>query len=240
MLSENRTLRVSICDDEKIFCAEFEELLHHTAGRLNLKIQVDVWFSGETIQEYLTKGNHIDIIFLDIEMMRLSGIDLGNYVRETMRDYKTQIVYVSSNTNYAMKLFRSHPYDFLVKPIREEELYQVMEGLSVILSAQNRIFEYRNGRDSYQIQYDDILYFRSDLRKIAIVTMEEEIEFYGKLKTIIEQAPPQFLAIHKSYLVNRDYVEKYALTFVEMKNKQILTISKAFQKSVRDRLCQKR
>lgn len=240
MPNEARTLKIAICDDEKGYCAEFEEMLKDVAHRLNLRVHVDVWFSGETIREYLEKGNHIDILFLDIELMHLSGIDVGNYIRYDMKDNQTQIVYISSKSNYALKLFKTHPYDFLIKPISTKDLYEVMEGLTKILYTQNRLFEYHNGREKHQIKYDDILYFRSELHKVIIVTAEKEIVFYGKLKEVIEQAPPQFLSIHKSYLINRDYVEKYTFGFVEMKNSEILTISKAFQKKVRDKLSKKR
>lgn len=238
--NETRTLKIAICDDEKGYCAEFEEMLKDVANRLNLRIHIDVWFSGETIQEYLEKGNRIDILFLDIELIRLSGIDVGNYIRHDMKDNQTQIVYISSKSNYALKLFKTHPYDFLIKPIGIKDLYEVMEGLSKILFTQNRLFEYHSGREQCQIKYDDIIYFRSELHKVVIVTAEKEIAFYGKLKEVIEQAPPQFLSIHKSYLINRDYVEKYTFSFVEMKNSEILTISKAFQKKVRDKLSRKR
>lgn len=240
MLNELRELHVAICDDDKRYCSELEELLKKVANQLNIRIYIDVWFSGEALQEYLKKGNPIDIIFLDIELMRLSGIDVGTYIRRDMKDNKTQIIYISSKSSYAIQLFKTQPFDFLIKPIHEEDLYGIMERLAEILLTQNRLFEYQNGRVWYQIPYEDILYFRSELHKVVIVTQDKEIEFYGKLSAVIEQVPPQFVSIHKSYLINREYVETYIHTAVKMKNNTVLAISKAFQKQVRDKLGRRR
>lgn len=236
VLFENRVLRLAICDDEKALCGDIESKLERVANQLNIQVQTDVWFAGEGIRDYLAKENHIDVIFLDIELMKLTGIDVGNYIRNVKEDIKTQIVYISSKTSYALKLFKTQPFDFLIKPITEEQLYDVMKRLLKVLKTQNYVFEYQNGKEIFHIDYDDIVYFKSDLHKVVIVTMHEEMEFYGKLQDIIAYAPPQFLAIHKSYLINQNYVEKYTYGFVEMKNNNVLNISKSFQKEVREKL----
>lgn len=240
MVVKDRILSIAICDDEKALCAELEDMLEHVAQQLNLRIEISIWFSGEMILDYIKKGNHIDIIFLDIELLKLSGIELGNYIRNDMNNANIQIVYISSKTNYALKLFKTHPYDFLIKPINESDFYRVMEGLIKILETQNYLFEYQNGREIFRLEYDDILYFKSNLHKVVIVTRDKDIDFYGKLKEVIEHVPPQFLSIHKSYLINMNYVTKYTFDFVEMKNNDILTISKAYQKEVREKLSYRR
>lgn len=233
-MEKNRCLKLAICDDEKALCTQLEENLQKIARQLNVPVQVEVWYSGEGLREDLAKGNKVDAVFLDIELMKLSGIQVGTYIRDVMEDMNTQIIYISWKTNYAMQLFQTQPFDFLVKPITYDRLYQVMKKLVRLLEHQNHLFCYKNGREICQVPYDDILYFRSDLHKVTIVKMHETIEFYGKLREIAEQAPPQFISIHKSYLVNRNYVEKYTFSNVFMKNKEILNISKAYQKSVRE------
>lgn len=189
------------------------------------------------MQDYLNKGNRIDLLFLDIEMMSLSGIELGYYIRKELNNINIQIVYISLKTSYAMKLFKTQPYDFLVKPIYESDLLQVIEGILKVIETKNQIFSYQNGREIYSIEYDDILYFKSDRHKVLAVTKDKNIVFYGKLNDVAGKVPPQFLLIHKSYLINRSYVIKYSFEFIEMKNHDRLSISKAYQKEVRDKLC---
>ena len=64
-------------------------------------------------------------MILDIELARLSGIDVGKFLREENRNFHTQIIYVSSKETYAMKLFSVQPLDFLVKPVKKEELFKL-------------------------------------------------------------------------------------------------------------------
>lgn len=58
-----------------------------------------------------------------------------------------------------MKLFRIHPFDFLVKPIREEELFRVIGELRELLKERKKIFEYTDTKGIHKISYDKILYF---------------------------------------------------------------------------------
>lgn len=237
MIFKNKFLNIAVCDDDKILCSELETMLNQIADQLNIHVEISVWFSGETLQDYLNKGNRVDLVFLDIELMRLSGIDLGHYIRKELNNINIQIVYISSKTSYVIKLFKTQPYDFLIKPIKESDLIQVLKGILKVTETKNQIFNYQNGREIYSIEYDDILYFKSDRHKVLAVTKDKEIVFYGKLNDVVGKVPPQFLLIHKSYLINRDYVIRYTFEFIEMKNHDMLPISKAYQKEVRDKLC---
>lgn len=236
MTADKRVMRVAVCDDERALCSDFEIWLKAIAYRMNMRIEVDIWFSGEGLRDYLSKGNHIDVIFLDIELERMSGIDIGYYIRDRMGDIRTQIIYISSKTNYALQLFKTQPFDFMVKPITQEQLEDVIKRVRKVLQSQNDMFEYQNGREQYWILYDDIVYFKSDLHKIIIVMKDGEREYYGKLKDVIGSMPPQFLVIHKSYIINRNYVNKYKFDRVEMRNGAVLSISKAYQKEIREKL----
>lgn len=80
MIFKNKFLNIAVCDDDKILCSELETMLNQIADQLNIHVEISVWFSGETLQDYLNKGNRVDLVFLDIELMRLSGIDLGHYI----------------------------------------------------------------------------------------------------------------------------------------------------------------
>ena len=237
MVFKNKFLNIAVCDDDKILCSEIETMLNQIAEQLNIHVDISVWFSEETLQDYLNKGNRVDVLFLDIELMRLSGIDLGYYIRKALNNINIQIVYISFKTSYAMKLFKTQPYDFLVKPIHESDLMQVIQGILKVAETKNQIFNYQNGREIYSIEYDAILYFKSDRHKVLTVTKDKNIVFYGKLNDVANEAPPPFLLIHKSYLINRDYVIRYTFEFIEMKNHDLLPISKAYQKEVRDKLC---
>ena len=62
--------------------------------------------------DYLDKDGHIDILFLDIELFQLSGVEVGDYIRNRLGDRKMQIIYVSGKPSYALQLFKNQPMDF--------------------------------------------------------------------------------------------------------------------------------
>lgn len=228
--------KIGICDDDKVLCAALEEQIYALEAELAVKFEIEVWYSGESIQRDLEKGMELDLIFLDIELAQKSGIEVGSFIRKEMEDIKTHIVYISSRESYAMKLFKIQPLDFLVKPITTEELKEVIERSIRQNRAEQFFFEYQKNGSLYRIAAGDIIYFMSMDKKIVIVKQDGTEEFYGKLKHITEQLPADFMMIHQSYIINQNYVSEYSYENVTMTNGAALNISKPYRKEVRSRI----
>lgn len=227
---------IGICDDGKNICLELEKMILSYAERNGLELETEIWHTGEALCEYLREGNALDVLFLDIELFRLSGIEVGSFIRNRLEDRRLQIVYISGKVSYARSLFKTQPLDFLVKPIRQEQVGEVLDLAVKILGKNETKFEYQNGRDYCYLPYGEIVYFISEGRKIRIVTVNGTREFYGKLKELEQRLPADFLKIHQSYLVHMDFVARYAYEEVELMDGTILTISKKYRKQVRERL----
>lgn len=228
--------RIGICDDDKILCSALEEQIYALEEELKEKFEVEVWYSGETIQSDLEKGIQFDLIFLDIELAQKNGIEVGGFIRNEMEDLKTHIVYISSKQSYAMRLFRIQPLDFLIKPLKKEQVKEVL-GRSI---CQNKVapsyFEFQKGGSVCRIPTEELLYFMSMNKKIIIKFKNGTEEFYGKLKDVIEQLPSTFMMIHQSYIINQQYVYEYSYENVKMIDGAILSISKPYRKEVRSRI----
>ena len=80
------------------------------------------------------------------------------------------------------------------------------------------------------------MYFESRAKKIKIVTPHDVYEMYGKLKDIMKGLTDDFIMIHQSYVINKEYVLRYTYEMVELVNGTILTISKINRKQVRERI----
>ena len=61
--------RIGICDDDKELCSGLEEQIYHIAKELSVKVDIEVWYSGESIMNDLKNGIQLDLIFLDIELV---------------------------------------------------------------------------------------------------------------------------------------------------------------------------
>lgn len=195
-----------------------------------------IWYTGEALCQYLEQGGHLDILFLDIELFEVTGIEVGDFIRNKMEDRGMQIVYISGKSSYAQKLFKTQPLDFLVKPITQQQIEDALE-LGVKLLEKNRQkFEFQNGKDYYYISYGEIIYFESEGRKIKIVAVGAEKAFYGGIRDLEKKLPREFFTIHQSYVINKAHVVRYTYEMVEMDNGTMLSISKAYRKQVRERL----
>uniref|UniRef100_UPI004056E5F5 LytR/AlgR family response regulator transcription factor n=1 Tax=Acetatifactor sp. TaxID=1872090 RepID=UPI004056E5F5 len=228
--------RIGICDDGKNICTFIENMLFQYAGEKGIQIDTEVWYTGESLRDYLAQGNHLDILYLDIELFRMTGIDVGDYIRNHLDNLGMQIVYISGKVSYAQQLFKTQPIDFLIKPITQKEIDDTMERAINIIKRKNERFEFQQGKDYYYISMGDIVYFSSEGRKIKVVTIRATYEFYGKLKEVIKRLSEDFVVIHQSYVVNKEHIFRYTYETVELMNGTILTISQAKRKLVRMRV----
>lgn len=227
---------VGICDDGKNICSSLEEMVLLYAEKNKLKMNTQVWYTGEELCRYLEQGGHLDILFLDIELFELTGIEVGDFIRNKIEDRGMQIVYISGESSYAQKLFKTQPMDFLVKPITMQQIEDALELALKLLEKKAEWFEFQSGRDYYYISYDEIIYFESVGRKIKIVAVGAEKEFYGTIRELEKKLPKEFFTIHQSYIINKAHVVRYTYEIVEMDNSAMLSISKAYRKKVRERL----
>ena len=227
---------IGICDDGKNTCAALEEMALSYAQQKKIDMDTKVWYTGEELCQYLEQGGHLDILFLDIELFEVTGIEVGDFIRNKMEDRGMQIVYISGKSSYAQKLFKTQPLDFLVKPITRQQIEDALELGVKLLEKNAQKFEFQNGKDYYYISYGEILYFESEGRKIKIVAVGAEKEFYGGIRDLEKKLPREFFTIHQSYVINKAHVVRYTYEMVEMDNGTMLSISKAYRKQVRERL----
>lgn len=227
---------IGICDDGKNTCAVLEEMVQLYAQKNKIKMDTKVWYTGEELCQYIEQGGHLDILFLDIELFEVTGIEVGDFIRNKMEDRGMQIVYISGKSSYAQKLFKTQPLDFLVKPITRQQIEDALELGVKLLEKNAQKFEFQNGKDHYYISYGEIIYFESEGRKIKVVTLGAEKEFYGGIRDLEKKLPREFFTIHQSYVINKTHVIRYTYEMVEMDNGTMLSISKAYRKQVRERL----
>lgn len=228
--------KIAICDDEVSTCSELESMLAEYAASTSIQIETEIWYTGEGLCRFMKDGYRCDFLLLDIELVKLSGLDVGYFIRNELHDQKTFIIYVSSKQNYAMSLFKVQPLDFLIKPVRTAELAEVLGRGIRILDRGKTFFEFKMGGSYYKLPFEDILYFSSMLKKVIIITANRVYEFYGKLRDILPGLADCFLQIHQSYLVNQNHVIEFTYDSVKMSNGDILSVSKVNRTQVRKRI----
>lgn len=236
---EDNLIRIAIVDDDCFLCSNIEKVLlaYHQVSTYDFEIEV--FQSGEDILRYLEEYQDFDLIFLDIEMTGCNGVEVGKVIRNHYHNNFTQIVYITACDGYERQLFQNRPMDFLEKPLTNHAIVATVEKYIHLYADMDQLFSFTCHRQQMKVPYKEILYFKSDDKKIEICTVEERYHFYGKLNSIISRLPFDFMVIHKSYIVNRLYIEKYSYQSVTMVNKDELPISQSYRKDVRKLLSSK-
>lgn len=233
-------INIAICDDETGTCAEIENMILDYAKSHGLHMETEVFYSGESLYSCLKNGIRFDIIFLDIQLFELDGVQVGRQIREQLGDENISIVYISSKESYAMSLFQVRPLDFLIKPITSEKAAAVLDKFIQIHEANKQEFYFKTGKSICKCYLSDICYFACSGKKIEIHSTRETKEFYGSMKEVWRPTEGKgFWMIHKSYVVNAAYVSVYHYDSLQMTDGTILPISQKYRKDMRENLLEK-
>ncbi len=227
--------KVAICDDNKMLCSQIEKEIDEFFSTETINYETEIFFTGEDLIASLMEKEKYDLVFLDIELDQLNGVAVGRFIREMLGDDITQIAFISAKTSYALELFQIRPIHFLVKPITRAQISKILEKTLELQGRQTKFFCYKNERIDKRIPLKDILYFSSEGKKIYIHTKEEKTHFYGKLCDLV-LPKTDFICIHKSYIVNQNYITQFKFDRVLLSNTEELPISRFYRKEVRKQL----
>lgn len=146
-----------IYDDDIEFSLLFEKLLYRYAEENDKEIDVEIFQGGENAALQIAQ-NEYDILFLDIDLGDVKGFEIGKQIRDELKNNKIQIVYISGDTSYAMELFNTRPFDFVVKPVEKKKLFKMLDTYFSIFSGKNKYLHYRWLKQDHIIKQDNILF----------------------------------------------------------------------------------
>lgn len=190
-----------------------------------------------------------DVVFLDIEMPKMNGLEVAKHLKELKKS--PLIVFATAYPNFAVDAFRQEAVDYLLKPYEEDQLENTIQRLQKLLHGEKDIttptssskLAVEQNNEIYFLDPYDILYISREDRISRIYTKESNFESKLALKDLEERlASFPFFRIHKSYLVNLNYVSKLIPWFngaymLELTNsKEKLSVSRNYVKSLRNKL----
>ncbi len=190
-------MNIAICDDEENIRIYIRKLIQ----KQETFCKITEFSSGKELLEFQdeTNAEEIDILFLDISMGDEDGMTVAKQLRSQMESNFEQVfAQTIREYQYLMAKKKEKPKEVLV----------------------------RNGNRTRSVSADDIYYIESSNRKVTLYLRHEKIEYYDKISSLESELKPDFFRIHKGYLVNIKYVERYDRAEVKMRNGDSLLISK--------------
>lgn len=216
-------LYIAICDDEKYMLESLKNLVNDFFARSNTNIKIILFISGEELLQY---ENRIDILFLDIQMKNMNGMETAKRLRQS--DFKGYLIFVTILKELVFQAFEVQAFDYLLKPIQEDHFEKTMYRLlECMQNAKDKNLLIRIGYESRLIPIDDIVFCEVIDRKIYLHLLSSEvIDYYEKIENLEKRLNNSFYKCHRSFLINLKYVKSYKNGMVVMKDGKEIPVSR--------------
>ncbi|WP_404357841.1 LytTR family DNA-binding domain-containing protein [Cytobacillus firmus] len=239
-----KTIRALIADDERYSRDELKHLLEEFPA-------IQVIGEAESGETAVMKAIQLqpDVVFLDVEMPKMNGMEAAKSLHELKK--VPLIIFATAYPQFAAEAFRYEATDYLLKPYDEEQLAQTIRRVEKLIGAKKendigksagKLAVEEDGEILY-LEPREILYIGRDEKVSRIITRTGEHETKTPLKDLESRLFPfSFFRIHKSYLVNLEYVTRLTPWFngayqLEMEGREeLLSVSRNYVKALRVRL----
>lgn len=144
-------LKIAICDDNNCICLQVEKIILDYETVCMKKIDITTFSTGESLIDFIRNEHSFDLIFLDIELGSITGMEIGATIRDELDDYISKIVFITSKNGYESSLFDIQPLNFIRKPIEDKKIYKCIDLTLKLLGKENKVFEYKKDYDIIKI-----------------------------------------------------------------------------------------
>lgn len=198
--------KIAICDDEIIFAEKMAKIIGDYMQEKQIPYETEIYSSGKEFVKLGIEMMKYRVVFLDINMEEIDGLETAKAIRKYSDD--TFIVFVTAFINYALEGYKLDATRYLLK---DKEMFEesIYECLDTILDKMNfavvkKEIQFNEGKR--EISLNSLLYIESNLHKLQFHVMEDSMHVYTVYDTLNhieeEYSRYRFLRIHQSYLVN--------------------------------------
>ena len=214
-------IRIAIVDDEKFIREHVKNLIEEK----QVECLIDSYSAGEAL---LQADKCYDIVFLDIQMDGMNGIDTARILRQ--KTEHTVLVFITGVKEYVFDAFDVAAFHYLIKPIDEQKFADVFKRAVLEVGkkkqqANGQLFvktRYRN----ITLEQNDVLYIESRGKKVEIHTKTDVIDAYAGIGELEKQLKQNFYRCHRGYLVNLAFITEYSNDSITLNNSESIILAK--------------
>lgn len=219
----------AIVEDEPEILSHLKNTLANSFSERHINVAFDIFSSGLGFLSMFEEHYHYDMIFLDIEMPEIDGIEICRRIRKIAPE--SLVIFISNKDELVFQTFEVQPFRFIRKRHYHQQLPLLMDALILRLESQKKqviqITEPISG-DIYSFEIQQICYVEAQRKNCCIVTNTGTSVLRCKFMDIESQLLPyHFIKVHRSYLVNYRYIHYIGRTSLKLSNQMEIPISKS-------------
>ena len=203
-------INIAVCDDEEYYRLKIKQILIQYLEQCNIEYRIDSFSAAEELYEQFISQTKYNIVFLDINMKEMNGIEVAYKLRSYNCD--VFIAFVTGYINYALEGYKVDAIRYILKDNLDISINECMDTIIRRMKILLNKMEFNFIEGKRQIYIDKILYIESHKHKLIFRVQEtdlKEYEMYEKLDNIeLKVNEYGLLRIHKSYLVNMKYIKR--------------------------------
>ncbi|MBI9052679.1 MAG: response regulator transcription factor [Bacteroidales bacterium] len=188
----------------------------------------------------ILNNEKIDLLFLDINMPGISGIEFLKSLKNPPK-----VIFTTAYRNFAIEAFELDAIDYLVKPISFERflksinkflsISQIIKDKKEMDTIEKDFIILKSEKKNYKIKFDELLFIESLDNYIKVHMNDSSIICYESLSGIEKELPSNFIRIHRSYIINLDKINVFTSSYIEIGDKRF-TIGRNYKEEVLKRL----
>lgn len=223
-------LRIALCDDNANFLQEISDMI--VKWKENVPHAVCESFDNADALLNTHKIAPFDIIFLDILMPMQNGMETAREIRK--HDKKTQIIFLTASSEYAVESYTVKANNYLLKPVSETALFTCLNDALLEISLKPQTITIKGLHSMQKIVLDEIMYVEAQNKHIlftltngSTIETTEPLHTYQNMLTLNDG----FFKCHRSYIVNINHIDTYTLKEIKMHSGYCIPISRNCQKT---------
>lgn len=232
-------MKIVVCDDSIEDLAEIEGLLtKYKEINPNIRIDVEQFSDAVKLYQRIQENKLADIYILDMIMSEKTGIDIGTLIRSSSKE--SIIVYITSSDDFAMEAYGVRAVRYLLKPVGEEQFFEAIDyALSLTKLEKEITYSVKTKNGPIAVPYSKIEYIENYSRTLNICLANGESiksifirkSFDEEIKEIAQDK--RFIQVHKSFLINMNYVNKLTQSSILLESGKSIPVSKKRAADVR-------
>lgn len=228
-------MKIAICEDQAVQVNLLNNKIKKWANDYDIEATINNFTTAESFLFEWEDYDKYDIIFLDIKLGKISGVELSNIIRE--KNKNVDIVFVTGFFKYALHGYKVGALQYLMKPIKISDLYFCLNKTQERISNKNDKYMMilETPKKYIKLNCNEIHYCIMFSPYIDIHTSSEKITVRKKISELEREIPSKyFIRCHRSYIVNLKYVKSITKDSVVLESGIRIPISRGRYKDIND------